>query len=72
MNLVPFTTINRRYFGRGKGPSADDWKRAIEAGEIGGKVLIGRVWVDEDEFNSKDFFTAANECGPSEDIDLLA
>ena len=70
MKLETYQRVNRRYFGKGSGPKKKQWQEAIERGEINGKVGMGQVWIDVDDFLSRDFFEAAND-NDSEDIDLL-
>lgn len=64
MKLVKHIYINREYFKRGA-PSKKEWRELVDSGVIGGKILDTAVFVDEDDFLSRDIFgtTAANEDG---------
>ncbi|GAB3099907.1 hypothetical protein GCM10027217_18600 [Pseudomaricurvus hydrocarbonicus] len=63
MQLITWSTINRRYFARGQGPSKAEWTTAVLQGEINGKIWPGqnKVYIDLDDFLSRDQFTAAND-----------
>lgn len=63
MRLVTWRRVNSRYFEEGSGPSRAEWIAAIESGQVNGKVGMGKVWVDVDDFLSRDFFieTSAND-----------
>lgn len=70
MQLVTHTRINQRFFQRGSAPSKANWITAIEKGEVNGKVGLGKVWVDIDDFLSRDILTATHNDNPPE-LDLL-
>jgi hypothetical protein len=55
MRLVTHSRINQQYFAKGSRPSRAEWQAAIERGEVGGKVGMGKVWVDVDDFLARDF-----------------
>lgn len=71
MRLVTWRRVNARYFDEGSGPSRAEWINAIESGQVGGKVGMGKVWVDIDDFLSRDFLTAANHTSNDNEPDLL-
>lgn len=71
MQLVTWNTINRRYFARKQGPTGDQWKEAILSGEVNGKIMLGKIYIDIDDFLSRDQFQAANDTEEPE-IDLLS
>lgn len=71
MQLVTYTRINRQYFAKGSGPTKKEWIHAIEKGEINGKIAMGKVWIDVDDFNSKDTFTAQSHANGRIAINLL-
>ena len=72
MQLVSWNTINRRYFAKGQGPSKKAWTKGIDSGTVNGKVLLGKVYIDLDDFLSKDHFDAANDHQQPPRQDLLA
>ena len=71
MRLVTWRRINDRYFEAGSGLSRVEWIAAIESGQVNGKVGMGKVWVDVDDFLSRDFFDAANDTDNHNEPDLL-
>ncbi len=56
MRLVTHTRINKRYFEAGSAPSKSQWRESILIGEINGKVGMNKVWIDLDDFLSRDCF----------------
>jgi hypothetical protein len=71
MQLVTHTRMNQRFFEKGSGPTKAQWTKAILNGEINGKVGMGKVWVDKDDFLSRDFFN--NNLFTNEvELDLLS
>jgi len=71
MQFITHNRINKQYFGKGSGPSKVEWIKAIENGEINGKVGFGKVYIDVDDFLSRDFFKATEQ-NSEDEIDLLA
>ncbi len=69
MRLVRWTQINYRYFAKGSRPSERDWANEILAGRINGKIIFNTVFIDVDDFLSKDEFSDPFEGG---ELDLLA
>lgn len=69
MRLVTFTRVNKEYFAKGSGPKKAEWADAIDRGEINGKVGFGKVYVDIDDFLSRDKFAPAND--DAHEMDLL-
>lgn len=69
MRLVTFTRVNKQYFAKGSAPKKADWAKAIDRGELNGKVAFGKVYVDIDDFLSRDQFAPAND--DQHEVDLL-
>ncbi|MFT7561344.1 MAG: hypothetical protein ACI93R_003270 [Flavobacteriales bacterium] len=61
MKLVKHTAINKVHFGR-TAPTKQQWLELIESGAINGKLLGEMIFIDEDDFLSRDNFNlAAND-----------
>lgn len=69
MRLITYRKLNHRYFEKGSGPAKKEWEQAILTGEINGKVVMGKVWIDLDDFLSRDCFSIGNN--QEEELDLL-
>lgn len=50
MTLAPYTTANREFFERRRGPSKDTWLDWIRRGVVRGKVIDGKPFVDLNHF----------------------
>ncbi|BCD99238.1 hypothetical protein [Marinagarivorans cellulosilyticus] len=76
MKLLKHTVLNARYFATGSRPAKKAWRDAVERSAINGLILDGIVYIDEDEFLSRqdlDKNLAEKEVTPNfEFIDLLA
>lgn len=57
MKLVPYNRLNEKYFDANSRPQKRMWREAIENGQIGGKIIFGKVYVDMDDFINRDEFT---------------
>ncbi len=72
MQLVTYNRVNQRFFEKGSAPSKKQWTNAILKGEIQGKVVMGKVWIDIDDFVSRDIFNTPDTLSDvTEEIDLL-
>lgn len=56
MKLVKHTTINSSYFKKRQGPTEKEWHALVDSGAINGKLLGTKVYIDEDDFISRDKF----------------
>lgn len=71
MQLMLWTTLNRRYFAKGSRPSQREWEAAVLEGRVNGKIAFNTVFIDIDDFLSRDDFQAVSGSDGSAGIDLL-
>ncbi len=61
MQLVLWRQVNIRFFASGSRPSKKDWEQAIKKGEVHGKIMLDTVYIDIDDFLSRDDLSSSNE-----------
>ena len=72
MQLMKHTKVNKQYFAKGSSPSRQEWIQLIDTGALSGKVSDKSIWVDVDDFVSKDFLVQpAPKDAEENEIDLL-
>lgn len=49
MQLQKWSTLNRRFFAPGAGPSQKEWKQMVKDGVVNGRVIGAIVYIDEDQ-----------------------
>ena len=68
MQLQKWTTVNRRLFASGSGPSRKEWEQMVKDGVINGRILGTSLYIDLDELASNTVLSP----NPENDIpDLL-
>lgn len=60
MQLVTHHALNREFFKKGSRPSKEVWAKAVDMGEINGKIALGEVFIDRDDFLARDEFKASD------------
>lgn len=68
MQLQLWTTVNRRLFASGSGPSRKEWEQMVKDRVINGRILGRKLYIDLDELAANTVLSAT----PENDIpDLL-
>ncbi len=56
MNLVTWHQINTEFFRKGSRIPKKTWEKAVCDGKVHGKILLGQVYIDLDDFVTRTEF----------------